>query len=266
MPAGSSIRLTALVSLLAACASAPPPEAPSPTSDAPVPADGTPATSADPAGSAAPATSAPPQSGELIGVPIADKPAGGAPAADSGGAGQSVELVFVESLAKKGAPKTLLFDVTLRNARTDARWFILPAAVHPQEKMVKSGVDGVELWTLADSARSSRALVGKFTGKGAFHAVLLPPGAEVKVEKLPIECQYATVKECAVPIEAIVAQKMTVGGEPAEKWLGDKAQSDGTGTFVYQGAAKKTGGRKAGPKEVTLEDAKRVKMTLITGG
>jgi len=264
MPAGSTIRFVAAITLLAACSSAPPPAPSTPVNDGPAsaPADAA-AASAAPAGTAAPAASASPQSGELIGVPIADKPASTAPVADGGGSAQSVELVFVESLAKKGAPKTLLFDVTLRNARTDARWFILPAVVHPQDRMVKSGVDGVELWTLSGSGR---ALVGKFTGKGAFHAVLLPPGAEVKVEKLPIECQYATVKECAVPIEAIVAQKMTIGGEPGEKWLGDKPQSDGSGTFVYQGAAKKTGGRKAGPKEVTLEDAKRVKMTLIVGG
>ena len=261
MPAGSRILRCAAVLTLAACSSAPPPA--TPASDAPPGGSAAAATaSADAASTAAPSTSASPQSGELIGVPIADKPTAPAAAGDAGGASRSVELVFVESLAKKGAPKTLLFDVTLRNARTDPRWFILPAVVHPQEKMVKSGVDGVELWTLSGGGR---ALVGKFTGKGAFHAVLLPPGAEVKVEKLPIECQYATVKECAVPIEAIVAQKMTIGGEPAEKWLGDKPQSDASGTFVYQGAAKKTGGKRTGSKEVVLEDAKRVKMTLIVG-
>ncbi|MEJ7734338.1 MAG: hypothetical protein WKG00_34725 [Polyangiaceae bacterium] len=261
MPAGSRIARCAAALTLAACSSSPAPATPS--ADAPPEASaaaGT--TTAEAAGSAAPAGSASPQSGELIGVPITDKPTAPAAAGEAGGAAQSVELVFVESLAKKGAPKTLLFDVTLRNARTDARWFILPAVVHPQEKMVKSGVDGVELWTLSGAGR---ALVGKFTGKGAFHAVLLPPGAEVKVEKLPIECQYATVKECAVPIEAIVAQKMTIGGEPGDKWLGDKPQSDGSGTFVYQGAARKTGGKKTGSKDVVLEDAKRVKMTLIVG-
>jgi hypothetical protein len=261
MPAGSRILRCAAALALAACSSSPVPV--TSASDAPPPDGAAAATAtAEAAGSAAPATSASPQSGELIGVPIADKPTSPTPAGDGGGTGQSVELVFVESLAKKGAPKTLLFDVTFRNARTDPRWFILPAAVHPQDKMVKSGVDGVELWTLSGSGR---ALVGKFTGKGAFHAVLLPPGAEVKVEKLPIECQYATVKECAVPIDAIVAQKMTIGGEPGEKWLGDKPQSDGSGTFVYQGAAKKTGGKKTGSKDVVLEDAKRVKMTLIVG-
>jgi hypothetical protein len=262
MPAGSRVHAPCAVLLvLAACSAAPPPEAPA--SDAPSSASVAPAAPApETSGGAAPAASASPNSGELIGVPIADKPTAPAAAGDAGGGGQSVELVFVESLAKKGAPKTLLFDVTLRNARTDPRWFILPASVHPQEKMVKSGVDGVELWTLSGSGR---ALVGKFTGKGAFHAVLLPAGAEVKVEKLPIECQYATVKECAVPIEAIVAHKLSVGGEAGEKWLGDKAQSDGSGTFVYQGAAKKTGGKKTGSKDVVLEDAKRVKMTLIVG-
>jgi hypothetical protein len=222
---------------------------------------------ATPATTSTAAATGSPQSGELIGVPISDnkKPDSGSAAGDASSAGQSVEMVYVESKVPKGAgTKKLLFDVTLRNTRTEPRWYVLPSVVHPQDKMIKSGVDGVELYALKGD---SRVTMGRFTGKGGFHAVLLPAGADLKVQKLPIECHYTTLKECAVPIEVVIAGKLAIGGEPAEKWFGDKASSEGKGQVTYEGSATRVGGKKAsGSKEVALEDMKRVKMTLIIGG
>ena len=226
----------------------------------------TPEATSDPGAAPTPsaAASGSPQSGDLIGVPIAEKSQTGPATADTTTGNQSVEIVYVESKTPKGATKKLLFDVTLRNQRKEARWFVLPAVIHPQDKMLTSGVDGVELFSLKGD---SKVTMGHFTGKGGFHAVLLPGGSELKVQKMPIECHFNTLKECAVPIEVVIAGKLAVGGEPGDKWFNGKALSEGKGQVSYEGTAAKIGGKKAGGvKEVTLEDSKRVKLTLIIGG
>src|SRR5262245_40597980 len=149
----TSTRLFVATMLVCGCAGAPPP-ADGASTAATGTAEAAAAGSGAPASGASAAPSGSPQSGELIGVPIAEKTQGGGGGSqEAGGGAQSVELVFVESKTPKGQTKKLLFDVTLRNARTEPRWFVLPAVVHPQDKMIKSGVDGVELWSLKGNAK-----------------------------------------------------------------------------------------------------------------
>jgi len=178
---------------------------------------------------------------------------------------QSVELVYVESKPQKPPLKRLFFNVTLRNQRTEPRWFLLPSVVHPKDKMLKGGIDGVEVYTLQGGAR---VIAGRFLGTGGFQAVLLPPSAEVKLTKMPVDCWYPTLKECAVPIEVVIARQLTLGGEPAESWLGDKPMSDARGEASFEGA-KRAGGKHApGNKEVpaALTETNKVHLSLVISG
>jgi hypothetical protein len=132
----------------------------------------------------------------------------------------AVEATFA---GKRPARPPLLnvdVDVTLRNADSSPRWFVLPTYL-PESKEDRGGVDGVELHEMSGSGR---AVVGKFLGTGGFQAVLLAPGAEVKITKLTVGVwQQGGPLKGALPIEVVIAKDLTVGGEPAEKWFGTVA-------------------------------------------
>lgn len=129
-------------------------------------------------------------------------------------AAPAVEITFAGRVAAKPPMGTILVDVTLRNAESTPRWFVLPGQLPKDAEGV--GVTGVEAYELSGDGR---VVLGKWLGTAGFQTVLVAPGAEVKLQRLAIPVwQGATVKG-PLAIEVVIAKELTVGGQPAASWF-----------------------------------------------
>jgi hypothetical protein len=115
----------------------------------------------------------------------------------------------------------LLFDVTLRNQAAGARWFLLPAKIEPSTGP-GGGVDGIEVDAMEGKGR---VVLGRFQGRQKLQALLLPAGAEIAIRRLAIQT-WEDLPKGAIPIVAVAATNLTVGGEPAESWFGENPSCD----------------------------------------
>jgi hypothetical protein len=119
----------------------------------------------------------------------------------------------------------LSFDVMLRNDRRSPRWFLLPSKLGPGHAAIgeKGGVDTLEVFA---PRGKGRVIIGRFLGTGGFHALLLPPGAEVRLRHFPIS--YWGELPANLQIEIVIARRLTIGGETAESWFGRNPMSSVT--------------------------------------
>src|ERR1044071_386364 len=112
----------------------------------------------------------------------------------------------------------LSFDVTLFNDRKSPRWFLLPSNLGSGHAAVgeKGGVDTLEVFT---PRGKGHVVVGRFLGTGGFNALLLPPGAVVRLRLFPIS--YWGDPPENLQIEIVIPRELTIGGDKAENWFGD---------------------------------------------
>ena len=147
----------------------------------------------------------------------------------------------------------LRVDVQLHNRDAAPRWFLLPKSLESKG----GGVDGVEI------ARGGGAVVGRFQGRGGVQALLLPPGGRVVIRGLAIE-SWAEELPPTIETTVRVGSALTVGGEPAEAWMGQAACAasvDTTAEALQASGSRFTPDRSAVPLE--LADAVNVKVTLV---
>jgi hypothetical protein len=126
----------------------------------------------------------------------------------------AVEIAFAGRTPAKPPMGTILVDVTLRNAESSARWFVLPGQLPKDAE--GEGVTGVEAWELSGSGR---AVLGKWLGTAGFQTVLVAPGAEVKLQRVAIPVWKANDVKGPLAIEVVIAKDITVGGQPAAAWF-----------------------------------------------
>ena len=107
-------------------------------------------------------------------------------------------------------------DVHLHNAEADARWFLLP---HVMERNGGS-VDGVEV------SLGTGVVIGRFQGAGGMQALLLPGGATVDLRGLEIE-RWSEDEPNPLVVSVRIGTALSVGGEPAEAWMGDSMSTNG---------------------------------------
>ncbi len=134
----------------------------------------------------------------------------------------SAEITFQEMRDGKPPLLYLVFDVVLRNDRTSPRWFLLPSNLGPGEGMIgeKGGVNTLEVFT---PQGNGQVIIGRFLGTGGFHALLLPPRAEVRLRRFPIS--FWGDLPASLQIEIVIANRLTIGGESAQSWFGVEALS-----------------------------------------
>ncbi|MDX6403029.1 MAG: hypothetical protein QOH70_484 [Blastocatellia bacterium] len=127
------------------------------------------------------------------------------------------EIKFREMRPRKPPLVELYFDVVLRNARAEPRWFLLPGNLGPGTQPLggKGGVDTVEVFA---PQGTGRVIVGHFLGTGGFQALLLPAHAHVRLRMFPIS--YWGDLPDHLQVEVVTAKRLTIGGEPAEAWFG----------------------------------------------
>ena len=116
----------------------------------------------------------------------------------------------------------LSFDVLLRNEEESPRWFLLPSNLGSGHGPIgeKGGVDTLEVFS---PRGKGRVVVGRFLGTGGFNALLLPPGAAVRLRLFPIS--YWGDPPDNLEIEIVIAKELTIGSEKAENWFGKSPMS-----------------------------------------
>src|SRR5215210_1626277 len=126
------------------------------------------------------------------------------------------EIQFHEMRFRTPPLVELVFDVVLRNDRTQPRWFLIPRNLNPQKTGFPSvgGVDALEVFA---PAGKGRVVLGHFLGTGGFQALLLPAHAEIHLRGLPIS-YWGDVPD-DLQVEIIVARRLTINGESARKWF-----------------------------------------------
>lgn len=116
----------------------------------------------------------------------------------------------------------LSFDVLLRNEEESPRWFLLPSNLGSGHGPIgeKGGVDTLEVFS---PRGKGHVVVGRFLGTGGFNALLLPPGAAVRLRLFPIS--YWGDPPANLQIEIVIARGLTIGGDKAESWFGNSPLS-----------------------------------------
>lgn len=181
--------------------------------------------------------------------------------------GPAVEITFAGRTPGKPPLVTLLFDVTLRNAESAPRWFVLPLSL-PKDAGVEAesdaGVAGVEVF---EASGNGRAVLGKFLGTAGFQVVLVAPKAEVKLQRVGISYWQASPRKdlASLPIEVVIAKELTVGGEPAAAWFGTVDPLSGARVSADASAAKRAGSRMTedrGEVPVVISEDRRVSLEV----
>jgi hypothetical protein len=129
----------------------------------------------------------------------------------------AVELKLVGREFQRPPLVDLVFDVVLRNATSQPRWFLLPSAVGPGAEAVGSaGVSSAEIVRIPGAGS---AVVGRFSGNAAFDAVLLPPGGELSLYDWPISL-WDDPPVGEIDLDVVTAADFTIDGESARAWFG----------------------------------------------
>jgi hypothetical protein len=126
------------------------------------------------------------------------------------------EIQFHEMRFRTPPLVELVFEVVLRNDRTQPRWFLVPSNLNPQKTGFPSsgGVDALEVFA---PAGKGRVVLGHFLGTGGFQALLLPAHAEIRLRALPIS-YWGDVPD-DLSVEIIVAKRLMIDGESARRWF-----------------------------------------------
>jgi len=127
-----------------------------------------------------------------------------------------VEIEFAGSRNERPPLVSLRFDIVLRNASKEERWFVLPHTLRPPSEAEGGGVFAVEAF--AASGRG-RVVVCRFLGTGDFQALCLPAGAEIRIGRFPMAI-WSDPPGGSIPIRVMVARRLTVAGEDALDWVG----------------------------------------------
>jgi hypothetical protein len=142
--------------------------------------------------------------------------------AASGFDGGGIAIRFAGEDAGRPPLLAMLLDLTLRNPRPEPRWFLVPATCG-------AGAGSLDGSVHAASVRASdgagRAVVAHFVGRSCFHAMRLPAGGELHLERLPVE-QWSPRPPAVLAFEVVIARHLAIAGEPAERWLGAAVTSD----------------------------------------
>ena len=145
----------------------------------------------------------------------------------------SAHFTFVRHQHDRRPPlSTLVFDVSLRNPGARARWFLLPDSVAKGQRPMATGAFGVSVLSFPGTGN---VVVANFEDVSGFYALQLPPGAEVELRGLQLRLAGA-LPASPLPLEVIIADGFTVGGQPPEAWTKVPATAEARADATQQDA------------------------------
>ena len=178
-----------------------------------------------------------------------------------------VEIKFLEMRSARPPLNYLYFDVLLRNEAESPRWFLLPSNVGPGRASIGKGggIDALEVYA---PQGKGRVILCRFLGTGGFQALLLPPRAEIRLSRFPVSHWGDLPK--SLEIEVVIVNRLTIGDETAESWVGPKLTSSVHAEITEDaGNAKRIIKSKHTPdnKEVTpsFEVERRLQVEVLLG-
>jgi hypothetical protein len=110
----------------------------------------------------------------------------------------------------------VVVDLVLGNPASRPRWLLVPDNLSPTDDTT---VNGAESWLLAGSGRLP---VTHFQGLGGFYALLLPPGATVRVRDLSVDIDTDALAD-GLALTVTSAAQVRVGDTAVQDWFGAPA-------------------------------------------
>lgn len=144
----------------------------------------------------------------------------------------SVQLTFVSRRREHPPLSRIRVDASLRNPGDKARWFLLTGDAPAGKKPIATLAFGVTVWSFVGTGN---VVVAQFTAAESFYAIQLPPGAEVELRSLQL-LMAGEPPANPMPLEVIVADSFTVGGEPPAFWTKTPATCEPRADATMEGA------------------------------
>jgi hypothetical protein len=112
--------------------------------------------------------------------------------------------------------KIFYFDAVFTNNASEPRWVLFPDSLPESVGRPDGGVDAIEVF---QPKGTGKAIALNLMGTNMYGwAVLLPPKAEVKMKRLPIEVWESEIPT-KLEIKTILASGLTLNGKPATSFL-----------------------------------------------
>jgi len=172
----------------------------------------------------------------------------------------SAHFTFISQKREHPPLSTLELDASLRNPGDRARWFLLPASVAKAQKPMATSVYAVSVWSFQGTGN---VVVAQFSGAASFYALQLPPGAEVELRGLMVRLA-GELPANPLPLEVIVADGFTIGGEVPAAWTQTPATCEPRADATQKGAKRlleKTS-PDLGSVAIELQGAERMSSTV----
>ena len=181
--------------------------------------------------------------------------------------GAEVALAFRGSRRLRPPRAELRLDVAVSNRAEQARWAIVADTLAAEPVALAAEGWSVGAYLLGEGPR---AVAVHAVADGGWYAVLIPGGAEVRLEGVPFA--FWGEPPGTVELELVMATGIAVDGEPLLERLGLDASTDAgaevdAGPLAQDGAvvAALTGGP-AAPLKVAWADAEILRRTAVLDG
>ena len=129
-----------------------------------------------------------------------------------------MEARLVERVRGRPPRSELVLDVTVENPAAEDRWCILPSVLPAPEQ---GGVFSVEVSLLGGSGR---VLLGKLLGTASAQALLLPPGARIRLRRLVVAA-WGELPE-ALRFDVALAPHAAIGADDLAHWFPENPRCD----------------------------------------
>lgn len=146
----------------------------------------------------------------------------------------SASLTFKSRRRDHPPLSTLFVDASLRNPGPRARWFLVTASTGKGQNPMAQTAFGVGVWSFPGTGK---VVVAEFGGASPFYAIELPPEAEVELRELKLRLTGEPETD-SLPIEVIVADGFTLGGQPPIAWTQVPATSEARADATQKDATK----------------------------
>jgi len=156
------------------------------------------------------------------------------PTVPSASASASASFTFKSRRRDHPPLSTLFVDVSLRNPGPRPRWFLITASTGKGQNPMAQSAFGVGVWSFPGTGN---VVVAEFSGASPFYAIELPPDAAVELRELKIRLTGEPEAD-PLPLAVIVADELTLGGQPPIAWTQVPATCEARADATQQDATK----------------------------